>query len=469
MAAQTYAALLRQRYPFRSPTASVDHLVVGGGVLGLAIGAGLVNTAGARTTFVVERRGLLGQENTARNSEVIHSGIYYPVGSLKSRLCIRGRDLLYERCAALDIRHRKTGKLIVATDRTQIPYLDTLSTHTQHPSFSTGREPSARRPDSVIPAYFLSGQEARELEPDLSPDVCAALLVTETGIVDSAGLVDSLAREIEEDDYLSSSSHSGVGVGLANSGKNKMERGEGVIVRGTRVVRIDPAEDGGWVVQLESGWGGAEKGDVEAVHASVVVDAAGLNAASLVNEILPEEERWEMWIAKGNYMKYTGPGANVQHLIYPCPSASLDSLGTHLTFDLDGNIRFGPDAEPLLSAQHSAANPDYWQEGKYLAPSAGNLTSIAEAAQRYLPGIDASKLAPDYAGFRPNIRPPGAGFFDFIVRHAPTRKGLVECLGFASPGLTSSLAAGEYVAKLVGRDVWSNSAPLEQLAEGWEL
>lgn len=401
-------------------------------------------------------------------------GIYYPVGSMKSRLCIRGRDLLYDRCAALDIRHRKTGKLIVATDKMQIPYLDALSTHTQHPSFSTGGEPSARRPDSVIPAYFLSGGEARELEPDLSADVCAALLVTETGIVDSAGLVDSLAREVEEEDYLSVPN---IGVGLAKG--KKAERGEGVIVRGTRVVRIDPAEGGGWVVQLESGWGGDQMGDVEAVHASVVVDAAGLNAASLVNEILPEDERWEMWIAKGvcpsgaltagNYMKYTGPGANVQHLIYPCPSASLDSLGTHLTFDLDGNVRFGPDAEPLLSAQHSAENPDYWQEGKFLAPSAGNLTSIAEAAQRYLPGIDASKLAPDYAGFRPNIRAPGAGFFDFTVRHAPTRKGLVECLGFASPGLTSSLAAGEYVAALVRREVWGKGAPLEELAEGWEL
>lgn len=168
-------------------------------------------------------------------------------------------------------------------------------------------------------------------------------------------------------------------------------------------------------------------------------------------------------------MKYTGPGADVQHLIYPCPSASLDSLGTHLTFDLDGNVRFGPDVEPLLSATHAAENPDYWQDGAYLAASAGNLTSIAEAAQRYLPGIDASKFAPDYAGFRPNIRPPGAGFFDFVVRHAPTRKGLVECLGFASPGLTSSLAAGEYVAALVAREVWGKGAAPKELAEGWEL
>lgn len=168
-------------------------------------------------------------------------------------------------------------------------------------------------------------------------------------------------------------------------------------------------------------------------------------------------------------MKYKGPGvASVRHLIYPCPSASLDSLGTHLTFDLDGNVRFGPDAEPLLPASASAENPDYWEELGHLAPSDANLASIAEAAQTYLPGIDPSKLTPDYAGFRPNIRPPGSGFFDFVVRHSPDRKGLVECLGFASPGLTSSLAAGEYVAALVGREVWGRGAGLEDLADGWE-
>lgn len=168
-------------------------------------------------------------------------------------------------------------------------------------------------------------------------------------------------------------------------------------------------------------------------------------------------------------MKYTGPGvSSVQHLIYPCPSASLDSLGTHLTFDLDGNVRFGPDAEPLLSAAESAANPDYWEEG-HLAPSAANLASIADAARTYLPGIDPSRLTPDYAGFRPNIKPPGAGFFDFVVRHKPERKGLVECLGFASPGLTSSLAAGELVAAMVGREVWGKGAPPEDLANGWEV
>lgn len=157
-------------------------------------------------------------------------------------------------------------------------------------------------PNSVIPAYFLSGDEARGLEPDLSQDVCAALLVPVTGIVNAGGLVDSLAREIEEPDYLDSVKREGpmpVGVGVADGG----ERGEGVVVPGTRVVRIDRDENGqGWVVQLETGWEGkapGEKGEVEAVRADVVVNAAGLAAASLVNEIVPVSERISMYLAKG--------------------------------------------------------------------------------------------------------------------------------------------------------------------------
>lgn len=153
--------------------------------------------------------------------------------------------------------------------------------------------------NSVIPAYFLSGHEARDMEPDLSPNVCAALLVTETGIVNSGSLVESLEREIQEEDYLKASGAVKNGVGLAG---RSFDRGEGVIVPGTRVVRIDPAEDGkGWVVQLESNWEDGP-GDIDAVRASVVVDAAGLNSAALVNELLPEEERMNIYISKGELL-----------------------------------------------------------------------------------------------------------------------------------------------------------------------
>jgi 2-hydroxyglutarate dehydrogenase len=186
-----------------------------------------------------------------------------------------------------------------------VPYLDALQTLSLDPRLrSSDAELSASQNDSVVPAYFLSGNEARDLEPDLSREVKGALLVTETGIVDSQGLVDSLEREIEEGDYLSSSNGGYFGVGVRGGRSRKgTGRGEGVIVKGTRVVRIDRENKGnGWVVQLESGWEGLEegqKGDVESVRADVVVNAAGLGAVSLMEGLVRDNERVQMWPVKG--------------------------------------------------------------------------------------------------------------------------------------------------------------------------
>ncbi|WVQ85952.1 hypothetical protein IAT38_008120 [Cryptococcus sp. DSM 104549] len=456
----TRAKLLRQLYPYKTPSTSVDHLVIGGGVIGLSVAAALVNTAGKdRTTFLVERRGQLGQETTARNSEVIHSGIYYPQGSLKSRLCIKGRDLLYERCKKFDIGHKNTGKIVVATSESQVPYLQKLQTHSTHPSFLTRpNDPSS----SLISTKFLSGDEARELEPDLSKSVFGALLIPSTGIVDSQGLVDSLEREVEDPDYYPAAAR-------------EEDRGEGVIVMGTRVVRIDRGENGdGWVVQMETGWEGLEegqKGEVEAVKADVVVNAAGLGSVSLLEGVVPEENMAELWPVKGNYMSYKGPGVGkVSRLIYPCPSANVDHLGTHLTLDLDGHIKFGPDIQEIGTAADAARDPDFWQSHLAPASSPELIESFARSVQDYLPSIDTSLLSPDYAGIRPNIAPPGAGFSDFLIRHKPDRKGFVELLGFNSPGLTSSLAVGKLVAGMVGRDVWKmeRAGKVEELGGGWE-
>ncbi|WVQ87728.1 hypothetical protein IAS59_001455 [Cryptococcus gattii] len=415
------AKFLRQVYPFKPPSTSVDHLVIGGGVIGLSVAAALVNKAGKdRTTFLVERRGQLGQETT--NSEVIHSGIYYPLGSVKSRLCIQGRDMLYKRCEQFDIGHKRTGKIVVATSDSQVPYLKKLQAHSTHPSFlTTPGDPSTSR----ITTQFLPGNEAKELEPDLSPKVCGALLIPSTGIVDSQGLVDSLEREVEDPDYNPSASR-------------EEDRGEGVIVLGTRVVRIDREESGsGWVVQMETGWEGlgeGEKGEVESVRADVVYPKTSWHNCGLSR----------------------GPGVgSVSRLIYPCPSANVDHLGTHLTLDLDGHIKFGPDVQTIGTSADAARDPDFWQS--YLAPSSSPeiIAAFARSVQDYLPTIDPSLLSPDYAGIRPNIAPPEAGFSDFLIRHVEQRKGFIELLGFNSPGLTSSLAVGEVVGEMVGRQVWN--------------
>jgi len=191
---------------------------------------------------------------------------------------------------------RSSLQLIVATENYQVEYLDKLQTQSAHPSLSTGAPENPYESNSQIPTYFLSANEAREMEPDLSPDLVGALLVTSTGIVDSQGLVDSLEREIEEEDYAGDAA-----VGLTS--KTQGQRGEGVVVKGTRVVRIDRDEKGkGWVVQLETGWEGkedGEKGEVESVRADVVVNAAGLAAASLMEGIVPEAEQVKMYPLKG--------------------------------------------------------------------------------------------------------------------------------------------------------------------------
>lgn len=192
-------------------------------------------------------------------------------------------------------------QLIVATSNYQVPYIDQLQTHSLHKSFLTKARPSQYESNSVIPAYFLSGSEAQEMEPDLSDNVVAALLVTETGIVDSQTLVDSLAREIEEPEYLFTSNNEEVAVGVSMG--RREESGEGVLVRGTRVVRIDREKKGkGWVVQLETGWEGkeeGEQGEVESVLAEVVVNAAGLAETSLLENVVPERERVQTWPTKG--------------------------------------------------------------------------------------------------------------------------------------------------------------------------
>ncbi|UOH79653.1 hypothetical protein LQV05_000660 [Cryptococcus neoformans] len=313
--------------------------------------------------------------------------------------------MLYRRCEQFDIGHKRTGKIVVATSDSQVPYLQKLQAHSTHPSFLTtpGDLSSSR-----IATRFLCGNEARELEPDLSPK----------------GLVDSLEREVEDPDY--------------NPSASRVEdRGEGVIVLGTRVVRIDREKSGnGWVVQMETGWEGleeGEKGEVESVRADVVVNAAGLGSVSLCEGVVPESELAELWPVKA--------------------PTSITSVPIWQTLDLDGHIKFGPDVQTIGTSADAARDPDFWQSHLAPASSPERIAAFARSIQDYLPTIDPSLLSPDYAGIRPNIAPPEAGFSDFLIRHVEQRKGFIELLGFNSPGLTSSLAVGEVVGEMVGRQV----------------
>ncbi|KAL5527527.1 hypothetical protein ACEPAG_6328 [Sanghuangporus baumii] len=481
------------RYKYRVPEFIVDHLVIGGGkflvgtiykrlylikfpgVVGLAIARALAVNYPDKTTYLVERNGSAGEETSSRNSEVIHAGLYYPTGSLKESLCIRGRHLLYQYCDASSVPYRKTGKLVVATE-SQRPYIESLYSRIESlewpAKIDTGYPPSG----PPIPAELISGSEARDLEPDLSPDISAALLSHETGIVDSHTLMESLEKDVTES-----------------------ENGE--LVYSTSVVRVDPYRsrpasgapdvpwnEEGWVIQMVTrSTPEADSSQGDAFLARNVVNASGLSANLILNSLLPPEKRIPMYYSRGSYAAYNGPGVrHVKRLLYPCPDTgkkgkhAFQSLGTHLTLDLNGNIKFGPDLQWISPSGASLPNPgatpvsgdgtskeelfsydendvDFWKQ--YLIPDDSQIAAVTKAVKQYLPGADESKFRPDYVGIRPKLVPPWGGFQDFVFRRdrstdflegsgSKNKSGngeMITLLGIESPGLTASLAIAEKV------------------------
>lgn len=355
---------------------------------------------------------------------MIHSGAFYDGAPLKTALCLRGRPLLYEFCKSRGVAHRKCGKLVVATSPVQAEALRRLCS-------------KGSSLDPPVPLHLLSGDQARELEPELHPDVALAVHSPETGILDTHGLIAKLEEEILEQDT-------------------------GSVLVGTRVLRLDrDAKAGGWVVQTASGGG-----DPHSFLARVVVNAAGLrygcystpgrqlkddhSAHHLFNEAQPDGERRKLWYCKGNYFKYRGPGAAVSRLIYPAPAPDLAGLGTHLTMDLGGNIRFGPDVEWLKAPDLEAA--DWWMARLEPPDSPTQVDKVYQAVASYLPAVSRSGFTPDYAGIRPKLKGPGQGPSDFsISQDAP---GFVNLMGVESPGLTACLAIGQQVEGLIRHDIW---------------
>lgn len=355
------------------------------------------------------------------SSSQVRAGLYYPAESLKTRLCLRGRTLLYDRCERHNIPFKRIGKLVVAREE-QRSYIEGLHVKAQKLQWPAHSDPS--HVHSPLPTNLIGSEEAHGMEPDLSKNIGAALWSPETGIVDSHALMESLEEEILD-----------------------VEGSE--IVYSTQAVRVDASRDApGWVVQLLTG--DAEEGD--AVLAQTVINCAGLSAPLILNAILPEDKRIPMYFGRGSYASYRGPGIkNVSHLIYPCPPVGRDkhafaSLGTHLTLDLQGKVRFGPDLDWLLPPD-DVDNADFWQQ--HLVPDESRMELMHSAVREYLPGVEFDGFQPDYCGIRPKIVGPGAGFQDFVFRrdyaNAQGEGELISLLGIESPGLTSCLAIAEYV------------------------
>ncbi len=359
----------------------VDALVIGAGVVGLAVARALAQRG--LETLVLERERAIGTGISSRNSEVVHAGIYYPAGSLKAALCVRGRRLLYDYCASHGVPHRRCGKFIVATSREQEATLDAL------------RERGLA--NGVSGLELIGARRACEAEPQLA--CVAALVSAETGIVDSHALMLALQGDVEA-----------VGGMLAFDAP----------------VRAGTAGAGG--IRLEVG--GAEP---MAIEAGIVVNCAGLHApavAAAIDGVAPASVPCA-WFAKGNYYGLSGRSP-FSRLIYPVPEPG--GLGVHLTIDLGGQCRFGPDVE--------------WVDAIDYAVDAGRAASFYASIRRYWPGLPDGALQPAYAGIRPKISGPGEPAADFVIQDAAVHgvAGLVNLFGIESPGLTASLAIAEAVS-----------------------
>lgn len=362
-------------------TDTVDVVVVGAGVVGLAVARALAMAG--RETIVLERHDREGEETSSRNSGVIHSGIYYPPGSLKARLCVRGRELLYEYCRARDIAHRQCGKLLVA-QQNQTGKLRALLENGQR--------------NGVRDLQWLDAAQARALEPEVQ--CAAAVWCPSTGIIDVHELMSCLLADLE--------AHGGA------------------VAFGTTFAAARSLA-GSFHVTCASG------GEESVIGCNLLVNAAGLSAPRILEQIegYPDGRRRTGHYAKGHYFALHGRSP-FSHLVYPMPGEA--GLGVHATLDMAGKVRFGPDVE--------------WVQEIDYQVDAARAASFYQAIREYWPELRDGTLQPDYTGIRPKLVGPGEGAADFEIE-APGAHGvagLINLLGIESPGLTSALAIGEYVA-----------------------
>jgi len=366
---------------------AVDAVVVGAGVVGLAVARALA--LAGREVLVLEAEPAFGTQTSARNSEVIHAGIYYPAGSLKARLCVRGKALLYAYCEARGVAHRRIGKLLVATGPDELPALEACA---------------GKAAANGVILQPLSAAQVERMEPAVR--AVAGLWSETTGIVDSHGLMLALLGDAE--------AHGAT------------------LVPATPVRRARAVEGG-----LELDTGGAEP---MTLRCRTLVNAAGLSAQRLALAIdgMPARRVPAAHYAKGHYFTLAGRSP-FSRLVYPMPDHA--GLGIHVTLDLGGQCKFGPDVTGWPQA------PDYaFEDG--LEPK------FSAAIRRYWPGLPDGALRPGYVGVRPKVTGPDEAAGDFVIQGPEVHgvRGLVNLFGIESPGLTASLAIAEQVAAMPGLD-----------------
>ncbi|MFH1603921.1 MAG: NAD(P)/FAD-dependent oxidoreductase [Pseudomonadota bacterium] len=367
-------------------TEKVDCIVIGAGVVGLACARALA--LAGREVIVLETAGSIGTETSSRNSEVIHAGIYYPRGSLKAECCVKGRQLLYRYCEERGVAHRRCGKLIVATEAAHIAALRGIQ--------------AQAAANGVDDLRLLTEKEAKAMEPALR--CVAALLSPSTGIIDSHGLMLAYQGEAE--------SH-------------------GTVLALHSPVAGGAVEAGGIMLEV----GGAEP---MRIFARTVINSGGLYAQRVAAGLagFPRDKVPPTHYAKGTYYSLSGRSP-FSHLVYPVPEAA--GLGVHLTLDLAGQARFGPDVEWIDEIDYDV---DLRRAGGFY-----------QAIRDYWPGLKDGQLAPGYVGIRPKLGGADTPASDFVIQGPAEHgvPGLVNLFGIESPGLTASLALAEHVIMAAGK------------------
>ncbi len=353
----------------------IDIIVIGAGVVGLAIAKTLCDAG--HEVLILEKERSFGMGTSSRNSEVIHAGLYFDKSWFKTKFCVRGKGLLYEYAKSRSIPHKQCGKLMVACSEAELPKLEEIK--------DTAWNNGVR---DIVP---LSKRTCLDLEPDIA--AIEGVFSPSSGVIDSHTLMLSLLADIE------------------NAG--------GQAVFNTEINAIEKLRDG-FNVKMQDGY---------QINCNRLINAAGLGAQTIAHTIdaLDPASIPELVMAKGHYFSYSGK-TNFKHLVYPLPFQG--GLGIHLTLDIAGGVKFGPDVLYVKNEEYSI--------------NTSNKNNFIDSIKHYFPNIDPDKLNPDYSGIRPKLSKDGLDF-DIQFKNDHGVEGLVSLFGIESPGLTSCLATGEYV------------------------
>jgi L-2-hydroxyglutarate oxidase LhgO len=368
-----------------APIDSVNITVIGAGVVGLSIAEEL--STHYKRILLIEKKDGFGQETSSRNSEVIHAGIYYPHGFLKASLCIEGNRLLYDLCRDRNIPHKRTGKLIVATNDEECERLEIIKKHAEG--------------NGVSDLTLLGKKQVLTLEPEVSAK--AAIYSPSTGIIDSHSLMRSFCINAE------------------SSGA--------VIAFRSKVTAIRAEND---IFEVET------NGGEYRFHTRAIINSAGLYSDSIaaMAGIDIDQHGYRLKYCKGNYFS-ASPYPKLHHLVYPVPPENTESLGIHATLDLSNRVKFGPDSQYIDDIEYSIDE--------------GRRESFYQSIRNYLPRIKPEYLHPDMCGIRPKLQGAGEAYRDFIIKDERDigYPGLINLIGIESPGLTSCLAIARHVKSLV--------------------